>query len=159
MTIRPAAPQDVSALLSLIRELAEYERLSDEVVATEESLREVLFGERPVAEAFVADMDGELAGYALIFSSCSTFLARAGIYLEDLYVRPHLRRRGIGRAMLVYIARLAVERGCGRLEWATLNWNKPAIEFYESIGARALEEWTTFRLTGDPLRKLAALSR
>jgi GNAT superfamily N-acetyltransferase len=154
--IRPAAEADVPLILRFIRELAEYERLLHEVVATEERLRETLFGARPAAEVVIAeDADGEALGFALFFHNYSTFLARPGIYLEDLYVRPEARGRGAGRALLAHLARLAKERGCGRLEWWVLDWNESAIRFYRSLGAQPMDDWTVFRLTGDDLARLA----
>jgi GNAT superfamily N-acetyltransferase len=146
---------DVPAILSFIRELAEYERLSDRCVATEAGLREHLFGPRPAAEVLIARVGGPPAGFALYFGTFSTFLAQPGIYLEDLYVRAELRRRGVGRALLQHLARIAVSRGCGRLEWAALDWNDPAIRFYEKIGAVKLDEWTTFRLGDQALARFA----
>jgi GNAT superfamily N-acetyltransferase len=154
-TIRFAQPEDVPTIFSLIRGLADYERLADEMVGTEELLREHLFGARPAAEVLIARVGGVPAGFALYFGTFSTFLAKPGIYLEDLYVRPDVRRRGVGRALLHQLARTAIERGCGRLEWAALDWNDPAIRFYENIGAVKLDDWTTFRLTGNPLAEFA----
>ncbi len=154
--VRPATPADVPRIHALLMELAEYERLAHEVQATVESLREALFGPRPSAEAIVAVADGQIVGYALFFTNFSTFVGRSGIYLEDLYVQPHVRGQGIGRQLLAGVARLAVERRCGRLEWAVLDWNQPSIEFYKRLGARAMSEWTVYRLTGD---ELAALGR
>ena len=156
VAIRAATPDDVPLVLALIRGLAEYERLAHECVATEERLRESLFGARPDAEVVIAEADGEPAGFALFFHNYSTFLARRGLYLEDLFVWPHLRGRGIGRALLVHLARLAVARGCGRFEWSVLDWNEPAIRFYRSLGAAPLDEWTVQRLAGDALARLAA---
>jgi GNAT superfamily N-acetyltransferase len=153
--IRPATEDDVPIILSLIRELAEYERLSHEVVATEDLLRESLFGERRGAEVLIACCKGAPAGFALFFHSFSTFLGRPGIYLEDLYVKPEFRGRGIGRALLTHLARLAKERGCGRLEWAVLDWNEPAIKLYKSIIAVPMDEWTVYRVTGEALETLA----
>ena len=153
--IRPATEDDVPIILSLIRELAEYERLSHEVVATEGLLRESLFGERRGAEVLIACCKGAPAGFALFFHSFSTFLGRPGIYLEDLYVKPEFRGRGIGRALLTHLARLAKERGCGRLEWAVLDWNEPAVKLYKSIGAVPMDEWTVYRVTGEALETLA----
>ena len=155
MTIRPATPSDVPLILRFIRELAEYERLAHEVVATEDGLRDTLFGPRPYAEVVIAEEEGEPAGFALFFHNYSTFLGRTGIYLEDLYVRPGMRGRGTGRALLAHLARLAVERGCGRLEWWVLDWNEPAIRFYRSLGARPMDDWTVFRVSGDALQRLA----
>lgn len=153
--IRPATEDDVPIILSLIRELAEYERLSHEVVATEGLLRESLFGAWRGAEVLIACCKGAPAGFALFFHSFSTFLGRPGIYLEDLYVKPEFRGRGIGRALLTHLARLAKERGCGRLEWAVLDWNEPAIKLYKSIGAVPMDEWTVYRVTGEALETLA----
>ena len=153
--IRVATEDDVPLILALIRELAEYERLSHEVVATEETLRHSLFGERRVAETLLAYLGDDLAGFALFFHSFSTFLGRPGIYLEDLYVRPEFRSAGVGRTLLVRIAGLAKERGCGRLEWAVLDWNEPAISFYKRIGASPVSGWTVYRLTGEALEELA----
>ena len=154
--IAPATPADVPAILSFIRELAEYEKLSHRCVATEAGLREHLFGPRPAAEVLIARVDGAPVGFALYFGTFSTFLAKPGIYLEDLYVRGDLRRRGVGRALLQHLARIAVARGCGRLEWAALDWNEPAVRFYEKIGAVKLDDWTTFRLGDEPLERFAA---
>jgi GNAT superfamily N-acetyltransferase len=155
IAIRPAALADVPLILAFIRELAEYERLTHEVIATEDSLRRTLFGDRPYAECLIASVDGEAAGFALFFHNYSTFLGRPGIYLEDLYVRPDARRRGLGLALLVRLARLALERGCGRLEWAVLDWNEPALAFYRRLGALPMDEWTVHRLAGAPLEVLA----
>ena len=152
--LRNAGREDVPLILQLIRELAEYERLPHEVVANEELLAGALFSERPAAEALIASLDGEPVGFALFFTNFSTFLARPGIYLEDLFVRPHARGRGIGRAMLQRIAAIAVERNCGRMEWSVLDWNGPAIGFYRNLGAVPMDEWTVFRLTGDALARL-----
>lgn len=153
--LRRAIGRDVPLILSFIRELAEYGRLSHEVVATEELLLASLFGERPAAEVVIGDYGGEPAGFALFFHNFSTFLGRPGIHLEDLYVTPGLRGRGVGRAMLAYLARLAKERGCGRLEWSVLDWNEPAIKLYKSIGATPMDDWTTYRVTGEALEGLA----
>ncbi len=154
--LSPATPADVGVLLALIRELAEYERLTHEVVATEERIRESLFGETPRAEAVLARVGDEVAGFALYFHNYSTFLARPGLYLEDLFVRPQFRGRGIGRALLARLASVALERGCGRFEWAVLDWNTDAIGFYESLGAKPMNEWTVYRLSGATLEQLAA---
>lgn len=156
LRLRAATADDAPLLLELIRALARYERLEHEVVATEAGLREHLFGPRRYAEAMIAEWDGEPAGFALYFHNYSTFLARPGLYLEDLFVKPELRGRGIGRRLLVELARLAVERGCGRLEWAVLDWNEPARRFYRSLGAEARTEWVIKRLTGEALTRLAA---
>jgi GNAT superfamily N-acetyltransferase len=153
--IRAAAEKDVPLILAFIRELADYERLLHEVVATEERLRSTLFGARPAAEVVIAEVDGAPAGFALFFQNYSTFLAQPGIYLEDLYVRPEARGRGIGRALLAHLARVAVERGCGRLEWWVLDWNESAIAFYRGLGAEAMDDWTVYRLAGDALRRTA----
>lgn len=142
-------------MVELIRELAEFERLGSEVRATEEQLREAMFGPRPVVEAIIARVGDEPAGWALYFHNFSTILTRKGVYLEDLYVRPRWRGRGIGRALLAALARITVERGGARLEWVVLDWNEPAIRFYRGLGARAMDEWTTFRVTGDALSRLA----
>ena len=156
LEIRVATEDDVPLILSLIKELAEYERLSQEVVATEEALRDSLFGARRVAEALLGYLGDDPAGLALFFHNFSTFLGRTGIYLEDLYVRPEFRGAGVGRALLVHVARLAKERGCGRLEWSVLDWNEPAIGFYRGIGASPVSGWTVYRLTGETLDRLAA---
>jgi GNAT superfamily N-acetyltransferase len=153
--IRPATEADVPLIVRLIRGLAEYERLLHECEATEERVRASLFGPKPDAEVVIAEADGEAAGFALFFHNYSTFLARRGIYLEDLFVFPEFRGRGIGRALLVHLARLAVERECGRLEWSVLDWNAPAIRFYRSLGAVPMDEWTVQRVTGDALERLA----
>ena len=155
LRIEKAREADLSLILSFIRELAEYERLSHEVSATEELLRESLFGERARAEAIIAYDDERAVGFALFFHNFSTFMGRPGIYLEDLYVQPHARGLGIGRALLAYLARLAKERHCGRLEWAVLDWNEPAIKFYKNLGAVPMTEWTVFRATGEALDYLA----
>ena len=155
LQIREAAEADVPLILEFIRGLAEYEKLADSVVATEDVIRESLFGRRPYAEVLIAESNRDPAGFALFFHNFSTFIGRPGIYLEDLFVKPEYRGRGFGKALLVRLAALAAERGCGRVEWAVLNWNKPAIDFYESIGAVPMNEWTVYRLTGDALRKLA----
>ena len=153
--VRAASAEDVPLILTFIKELAEYERLSHVVVATEESLRRWLFGEQPVAEVLIAEHGGEAAGFAVFFHNFSTFLGKPGIYLEDIYVRPGFRGRGMGKAMLARLARLARERCCGRLEWSVLDWNEPSIRFYESLGAVAMDEWTVHRVTGEALDRLA----
>ncbi len=153
--IRPATPNDLSLILGFIRELAEYERLMHEVVATEEALRESLFGAHPYAEVLIAEEAGAAVGFALFFHSFSTFLGRPGIYLEDLYVRRDLRGRGYGKALLARLAAIAKERNCGRLEWSVLNWNEPSIAFYRSLGAKPMDHWTVFRLAGEALDTLA----
>lgn len=154
--LRAATPADVPAILACIRGLAEYERLAHQCVATEPQLRETLFGAAPAAEVVLATRGGDTAGFALWFRSYSTFLAQPGIYLEDLFVLPAHRGRGIGRRLLAFLARTAVERGYGRVEWAVLDWNADAIRFYESLGAVAMDDWTTYRLTGDQLGALGA---
>jgi len=156
LRIEPARPADVPLLLGMIRELAEFEKGLHEVVATEEGLADALFGERPGAEAVVARIDGEPVGFALFFTNFSTWEGRRGLYLEDLYVRPAARRRGVGRALLAWLARLASDRGCRRLDWWVLDWNESAIRFYRDLGARAMDEWTVYRLTGEPLARLAS---
>jgi GNAT superfamily N-acetyltransferase len=158
MTIRikPASPADTPIILQLIRELAEFERLLHEVQATQEQLREQLFGARPGAEVVIARMGDEVAGFALFFHNFSTFLAKPGLYLEDLYVRQKFRGQGCGEALLRYLARTALERGCGRLEWSVLDWNVRAIDFYKSLGAVQMDQWTVHRVTGDALVKLGS---
>jgi GNAT superfamily N-acetyltransferase len=154
--IREATEYDVPLILSFIRELAEYERLSHEAVVTEERLRETLFGGRRYAEVLLAFLGDEPVGFALFFHNYSTFLGRPGIYLEDIYVRPEHRGVGAGRALLSRLAKLAVERDCGRLEWWVLDWNEPSIAFYEKLGAVAMDDWTVYRMTGKALQELAA---
>ncbi len=156
VVLRTATETDVPDILALIEALADYERLRDACVATEELLRATLFGAAPKAEVIIAESDGVVAGFALFCSNYSTFLAQPGIWLEDLFVRPEFRGHGIGRSLLAHLARLAVERNCGRVEWAVLDWNTPSIGFYESLGARGMTEWTTFRLTGDAMHTLAS---
>jgi GNAT superfamily N-acetyltransferase len=154
-SVSPATPADVPTILSLIRELAEYEKLLDKVVATEQRLRQTLFGPRPYADVLIARLDGRPVGYALFFHNYSTFLAQPGVYLEDVYVRPASRGRGVGKALLREVARVARDRGCGRLEWSVLNWNQPSIDFYLSLGARPMDEWTMYRLDELAIAKLA----
>ena len=156
LSILPATRQDAGAILSFIRALAEYEKLADKVTATEADVEEALFGKRPVAEAVIARVGAEAAGFALFFHNYSTFVGRPGLYLEDVFVKPEMRGKGIGRALLVHVARIAVGRGCGRMEWAVLDWNRPAIEFYRRLGAEALDDWTVYRLSGARLAALAA---
>jgi GNAT superfamily N-acetyltransferase len=156
LRIVSARAEDVPIILSLIRALGEYERLSHEIVATEEGLRMWLFGQRPVAEVVLAHVDDTVVGFALFFHNFSTFLGRPGLYLEDLFVTPEWRGRGIGKRLLVHLAELAVERGCGRMEWNVLDWNEPALRFYERMGARVMKEWKLCRLTGDSLARVAA---
>ncbi len=153
--LRFATADDVGLIIDFIRQLADYEKMVDEVVTDEDQLRQSLFGERRVAEVVIASYDGEPAGFALFFHNFSTFLGRPGIYLEDLFVIPALRGHGIGKTLLSYLARLAVERGCGRLEWWVLDSNEPAIRFYERLGAQAMDQWTVYRVTGDTLEELA----
>ena len=164
ITVRPAGIDDVPLVLQFIKALAEYERMSDQVEATEASLRESLFGPKPGAEVVLASVSGEPAGFALFFHNFSTFVGRRGLYLEDLFVKPEWRGHGVGKRLLVHLARLAVERNCGRFEWAVLDWNEPAIQFYLGLGARPLNDWKIFRVTGEALQRLAeatpvALSR
>ncbi len=154
--IREAAPGDVPLVLSLIRELAAYERAPGQARATPEQLREALFAPRPACECLIGEIDGVARGFALFFHTFSTWEGRRGLYLEDLFVRPSARRQGLGRALLRHLARLAMDRGCARFEWAVLDWNSPAIEFYRGLGARPMDEWTTFRLDADALASLAA---
>jgi GNAT superfamily N-acetyltransferase len=153
--IEPARESDVPLILGLIRGLAEYERLADQVTATEAGLRASLFGPSRAAEVLIAYADAQPVGFALFFHNYSTFLGQRGLYLEDLFVLPEWRGRGAGKALLQHLARLAVERNCGRLEWAVLDWNVPAIRFYQSMGAKPMHDWTVFRLTGDSLAALA----
>jgi GNAT superfamily N-acetyltransferase len=153
--IRPAGVEDVPIVLQLIRDLAAYERAPDEVVATEEQLVDVLFGERPVAEVLLAFEEGSPVGFAIYFYNFSTWLGRPGLYLEDLFVKPDKRGKGYGRALLVELAKIARDRECGRMEWAVLDWNEPAIKFYRALGAKPMDEWTVFRLTGEEIAKLA----
>ena len=154
--ITPATVGDVPLVLRFIKALAEYERMTDQVVATEESVRESLFGGRPSAEAAIARVNGDPAGFAVWFYNYSTFLSRPGLYLEDLFVLPECRGRGVGRALLQHLARVAVSRGCGRMEWAVLDWNVDAIGFYRSLGAQLLDDWRRCRLDGDAIPALAA---
>ena len=156
LTIRCGTPDDSALIYALICELAEYEKLSHEVVATVETLRDSIFGAHSATEVLIAEQDGVPAGFALFFTTYSTFLAREGIYLEDIYVRPAQRGQGIGKRLLAEVARLAVERNKGRLEWSVLDWNTPAIEFYDSLGAKAHAEWIRYRITGPELAALAA---
>jgi GNAT superfamily N-acetyltransferase len=153
--IQPATEADVPLILQLVRALAEYERLAHEVVATEAMVRESFFGSSPHAQAVIARSGGSAVGFAIWFSTYSTFLSRPGIYLEDLFVLPEWRGKGIGRALLRHLARIAVERRCGRIEWSVLDWNETAIRFYRGLGARPMDEWTVFRLTGEAITRLA----
>jgi GNAT superfamily N-acetyltransferase len=153
--IRPARVEDVPIILGLIRELATYERAPDEVTATEEQLVDILFGEKRVAEVLLAFEGKSPVGFAVFFHNFSTWLGRPGLYLEDLFVKPDKRGKGYGRALLVDLAKIARERVCGRMEWAVLNWNEPAIKFYRALGAKPLDQWTVYRLTGDGITRLA----
>lgn len=153
--IKSATLDDVPVILSFIQKLAEYEKLSHLVTATEEGLRETLFGERRYAETVIAYYQNAPVGFALFFHNFSTFLGKPGIYLEDLFVDVEQRGKGFGKALLAHLAKLARERDCGRLEWSVLNWNQPSIDFYESLGAKPMDEWTVYRLTGEALEKLA----
>ena len=153
--IRPARVEDVSIILELIRDLATYERAPDEVTATKEQLTDVLFGERPAAEVILAFEGQSPVGFAVFFYNFSTWLGRSGLYLEDLFVKPEKRGKGYGRALLVELAKIARDRGCGRMEWAVLDWNEPAIKFYRALGAQPMDEWTVFRLKRGEIAKLA----
>ena len=153
--IRPAHVEDVPIILQLIRDLATYERAPDEVTATEEQLVDVLFGERPAAEVLIAFEGKSAVGFAVYFYNFSTWLGRPGLYLEDLFVKPENRGKGYGRALLIELAKIARDRGCGRMEWAVLDWNESAINFYRALGATPMHEWTVFRLTRDEIAKLA----
>ena len=155
-TVRDAVPDDLDLIVQFIRALADYERLGSEVRLDRDLLRAHLFGPRPMAEVVIAEIDDDAAGFALFFHNFSTFEGAPGLYLEDLFVRPEMRGSGVGRALLAHLARLAVERGCARLEWSVLDWNAPAIAFYRSLGARGMDEWTVNRLDGQALRTLAA---
>jgi len=155
ITVRAAREDEVPLVLQFVRELAEYEHLLHEAVASEERVRRDLFGPRPYAEVVFACLDGLPVGFALFFHNYSTFVGKPGIYLEDLFVRPNVRGKGLGKALLVWLAAEAVRRDCGRLEWSVLDWNEPSIEFYKSLGARPMEEWTIFRLAGKALNALA----
>ncbi|HMN44197.1 MAG TPA: GNAT family N-acetyltransferase [Povalibacter sp.] len=154
LQIQPASVADVPTILALIGELAEFERLSHEVVATEAGLRETLFGPRPAAEVVIGRLAGEVVGFALFFPNYSTFLGRPGLYLEDLFVRPKFRGQGHGEQLLRHLASICIERNYGRLEWSVLDWNQRAISFYKGLGAKPMDEWTVFRVTGEALTKL-----
>lgn len=158
VTIRPCRPEDAATLVLMIRELAQYEHLEDFARATADALRAHLFGPRPFAEALIAEVEGQPAGFALYFGTYSTFRGQPGLYLEDIYVREALRGRRIGTALLAAVARVAVERGCGRLEWSVLDWNKPALDFYRGHGARPLDDWTVYRIDDEALARLADLA-
>jgi GNAT superfamily N-acetyltransferase len=153
--IRPATVADVPVILELIRALAIYERAPNEVTASEDELRKVLFGEKPAAEVLLAFENETAVGFAVFFHNFSTWLGRPGLYLEDLFVRPEDRGKGYGRALLIHLAKIARDRGCGRMEWAVLDWNEPAIQFYYKLGAKPMDEWTVFRLTRDGIAELA----
>ena len=153
--LRFATEEDVPVIFNFIKSLAEYEKLSRDVSADEERLRKTLFGEKKFAEVIIADYKNSPAGFALFFHNYSTFLGKPGIYLEDLFILPHLRGNGIGKILLSYLGKLAVERNCGRIEWAVLDWNEPSIKFYKSLGAKPMDEWTIFRVTGDAIKNLA----
>lgn len=153
ISFRPALPEDCPLILSFIKALAEYEKMSDQVVATEELLKEWIF-EKGKAEVIFPVVDGEEVGFALFFHNFSTFLGRAGIYLEDLFIKPEYRGKGYGKATLQQLGHIALERRCGRLEWACLDWNRPSIDFYLSLDAKPMDEWTVYRLAGDSLRGL-----
>ena len=159
LMIRPAHVEDVPIILQLIRDLATYERAPDEVSATEEQLVDVLFGEKPAAEVLLAFEGKSPVGFAVFFYNFSTWLGRPGLYLEDLFVKPEKRGKGYGRALLVHLAKIAERRDCGRMEWAVLDWNEPAIKFYRALGAKPMHEWTVFRLTGDTIATLANSGR
>jgi GNAT superfamily N-acetyltransferase len=154
--IRRAEAADIPLILEFIQDLAAYERLRESCVATEEKLRATLFSDHPAAEVIIAEDEGKPLGFALFFPNYSTFLAQRGIYLEDLFVRPEARGKGVGFALLAALGRIAIERGCGRLEWAVLDWNQLAIDFYKRIGAKPLDDWTVFRMTGSALEELAS---
>lgn len=156
LTLRFATAADAELILKFIEGLAEYEKLSYEVATNAEQLRHELFGQHPAAEVVIAEYEGHPAGFALFFHNFSTFLGQRGLYLEDLFVQPEFRGKGIGQALLTFLAKTAVERGYGRFEWSVLDWNEPAISFYQKLGARPLDEWTIFRVTGEALTKLAA---
>ncbi len=158
LILRPAKPGDASVLFELIKALAEYEKLTDAVTGNADALKDHLFGSKPYVEAILAEYAGQAVGFALFFYNYSTFLTKPGIYLEDLFVLPEYRRQGIGKALLTHLAQLAVSRGCGRLEWSVLDWNEPAIAFYERMGADVLPDWRICRVTGDSLVSMAALT-
>jgi len=157
LRLRFGGPDDTPVILELVGELAVYEKLADQVSATEASLKRTLFGERKVAEVVLAYEGESCAGFALFFHNFSTFLGKPGLYLEDIFIRPAFRGRGYGKALMVFLARLAVERGCGRFEWSVLDWNTPSLDFYRSLGAVAMSDWTVHRLTGPALEALAQL--
>jgi GNAT superfamily N-acetyltransferase len=158
LLIRPARPDDAELLVHLVRELAVYEKLERHAVATPDAFRQHLFGPDRAAEAAIAEVAGEPVGFALWFATFSTFRGQPGLYLEDIFVRPKHRGHGIGKALLASVARRAVERGCGRLEWSVLNWNTPAIGFYRGLGAKPMDEWTVYRIDDEPLKRLAKMA-
>jgi len=155
LRLRFAEAADLGLIVQLIRELAAYERLANQVVAGEQELRDSLFGSRPSAQVLIAQYDGQPAGFAVFFHNFSTFLGKPGLYLEDLFVRPAYQGKGIGKTLLAFLARIAEERGCGRLEWSVLNWNEAAIRLYQSVDGKPLDEWTVYRVTGAELKSLA----
>ena len=155
LTIRPAVPEDLELIIGFIRALADYERLADAVVLDPVQLGGHLFGDKPMAEVLIGEIDGAPRGFALFFHNFSTFAGKPGIYLEDLFVDPEARGSGLGKALLARLAQLAMERGCARLEWSVLDWNEPSIAFYKSLGAKAMDEWTVYRMDGDALEALA----
>lgn len=157
--VRPATPSDVAVILRFIQELADYEKAPHETIATPQLMHEALFSPRPACEALIGELDGRPEGFALFFHNFSTWKGRRGLYLEDLYVTPNARGRGLGRALLARVASIAIERHCPRLEWNVLDWNEPALKFYRSLGAEAMTEWTIHRVTGDALTRLGALDR
>ncbi|KUK89347.1 MAG: N-acetyltransferase GCN5 [Marinimicrobia bacterium 46_43] len=155
--LRFAQAGDSKQILEFIKSLAAYERMSDEVLATEETIKKTLFGDKAYAEVIFAELDGKAVGFALFFHNYSTFVSRPGLYLEDIYIYPEYRGRGIGKMMMTYLAKLAVERDCGRFEWSCLKWNKPSLDFYDSLGSETMDEWVTLRISGKKLRALAGL--
>jgi GNAT superfamily N-acetyltransferase len=157
LIIRNGTEKDVSIILDLIKALADYEKAPNEVIADEKILLQNLFGEKPYAETLIAEYNGEPAGFALFFHNFSTWIGKPGIYLEDLFVKPHLRGKGIGKRLLVQIAKIAIERDCGRFEWSVLDWNEPSIQFYKNLGAKPMDEWTTFRMTEKQLKALSEM--
>lgn len=154
--IRLACPEDSATIVELIRQLAIYEKLEDEARATPESIRDHLFGPRPYAEALIAEVDGQAVGFALFFHNFSTFRGQPGLYLEDLFVLPEFRGRGIGKALFSRVGQIALERGCGRYEWSVLDWNQPSIDFYKSFGASPMDDWTVFRIDGESLQRFSS---
>jgi GNAT superfamily N-acetyltransferase len=159
LNIRPAEANDIPLIVQLIRELADYENAVEQAVVAEADIRRDGFSANPKFRVVIAEWENHAAGFALFFYNYSTWLGRAGLYLEDLFVRPAFRRKGIGKALLTYLAKKAVEEGCGRFEWQVLDWNTPAVEFYKTLGARVMDEWSTMRVSGEPLKLLASLSK